>query len=91
MKKTFCDRHPDRECVNRIGRLNLSVIQQTNKGEVVSEDEYHTMDLCGDCIDDIIATYVPSKLLMMTKEPDMSFVRDEVPIEGTRRNELGSP
>jgi hypothetical protein len=65
-----------------VGHLHLSVVQQTNKGEVVSEDEYRTMDLCGDCIDDILATYLPSKLLIM-KEDEIAVIRDNPPIEGT--------
>jgi hypothetical protein len=58
MRKIFCDRQHNAECTSRIGRLHLSVTHQTGKGEVVSEDEYRPMDLCGDCIDEFLATFL---------------------------------
>ena len=60
MRKTFCDRD-DHECTSRIGRLHLSVIHQTNKGETVSEDEYRPMDLCGECVDELLSTFLAGK------------------------------
>ncbi len=61
MRKTFCDRGHAAECTSRIGRLHLSVVHQTNKGEIVSEDDYRTMDLCGECLDELLATFLAGK------------------------------
>jgi hypothetical protein len=63
MRKTFCDRD-GRECESRTGHLHLAVIQQTNKGEVVSEDEYRPMDLCGPCIDELVNTFLGGKIAL---------------------------
>jgi len=70
MRKTFCDRHPYTECTSRVGRLHLSVIHQTNKREVVSEDEYRTLEICGGCIDELLAGFLAGTApLPMMKEP----------------------
>jgi hypothetical protein len=61
MRKTFCDRNHAAECTSRIGRLHLAVTHQTNKGEVVSEDEYRPMDLCGDCVDELLNTFLAGR------------------------------
>lgn len=61
MRKTFCDRGHAAECTSRIGRLHLSVIHQTNKGETVSEDEYRPMDLCGECLDELLSTFLAGR------------------------------
>lgn len=82
MRKTFCDRGHQAECTSRIGRLHISVVHQTNKGEVVSEDEYRPMDLCGECIDELMTTFLAgqSPIPMMTKADypeDMAMVANE--------------
>jgi hypothetical protein len=83
MRKTFCDRNHQQECTSRIGRLHLSVIHQTNKGETVSEDEYRPMDLCGECVDELLSSFLSglSPVPMMKADyPGEDAVRAEVPM-----------
>lgn len=87
MRKTFCDRSHNAECTYRIGRLHLSVIQQTAKGEVVSEDEYRSIELCGDCIDELLAGFLAGHSPMPMVKAD--YAEDRVmaapPVEGWDR------
>lgn len=59
MHKTFCDRSDGRECTARIGYLHLTVVHRTNQGEVVAEDEYKPVEMCGQCIDALIEFFGP--------------------------------
>lgn len=61
MRKTFCDRD-GRECEARIGHLHLTVMHQTNKGETVGDDEYKPVELCGECIDELVNQFLKGKL-----------------------------
>jgi len=46
------------------------VTHQMNKGEAVSEDEYRTIDLCGDCVDELLDVFLAGKFQpqLMVKE-----------------------
>jgi hypothetical protein len=93
MRKTFCDRGHAAECTSRIGRLHLSVIHQTNKGETVSEDEYRPMDLCGDCVDELLNTFLAGRdpLPMMKAVEDYPMDTAPPPVEGWDRATDGPP
>lgn len=79
MRKTFCDRD-DHQCTSRIGRLHLSVTHQTNKGEVVSEDEYRPLDLCGDCVDELLNTFLAGKDPLPMIKPGADYPGEDVAI-----------
>jgi hypothetical protein len=90
MKKTFCDRHPDTQCVNRVGHLSLSVIHQTNKGEVISVDEYQPRELCGACVDDLVQRFLGGMLPMAADREDIPrrAITEETTFVGEQRVDL---
>lgn len=77
MKKIFCDVHPQNECGSRMGNLRLSVIHQTNKGEVIGEDEYRSRDLCGVCVDEIVKAYFGGQLPISHQAIDRDSIVNE--------------
>lgn len=56
MRKTFCDRE-GHECINRTGRVHVTVEQHTNKGQTLGVDEYAMIELCGECVDLLVEMF----------------------------------
>jgi hypothetical protein len=76
VRKTFCDRHPEVECRSKIGRLVLSVEHLTSSGETVGADEYRPVELCGACVDELVAS-MGLAVAYSHKTDDEAYVRAE--------------
>lgn len=82
MHKTFCDRD-GRECEARTGYLHMTVVHRTNRDEVVAEDDYRPVDLCGPCIDALIAFFGPVLSAAPRKtgdDPEMAMAAEARPV-----------
>lgn len=60
--KTYCDRC-GAECTGRFGHLHLGETHATNQAEVVAQDDYKPIDLCGHCIDAVKAFIGPAMVV----------------------------
>jgi len=95
MRKTFCDRHPEVECTSRIGLFNFTIIHKTNKGEVVSEDQFSPLELCGECIDELFAGFLvgraPLSLMREPRYPGEEAIIADTPLPFPRGIAADSP
>ena len=77
VKKTYCDRHPERLIINDIGRLRLVVEHLTNQGEDVGEDSFDVKDLCPECVV-MIRGMFGFKIRNYDKPPSLDWIDSDV-------------
>ena len=77
VKKTYCDRHPERLITNDVGRLRLVVEHLTNQGEDVGEDSFDVKDLCPECVA-MIRGMFGFKIRNYNEPPSLDWIDNDV-------------